>query len=154
MLGIGANRRGSSCFQDSSSVFSCGGLCASKLPDAQAAYYRQVAQYDHAYTAQLEQLYPELNVPFLVLWRERDQWVDIAVGRRLQQMVPKAELRVLPDAGHAVVQWPCGCRAAWVDRPDPGGDWWPEGPWGGLRPVVMGFRSKGPVSLLAGSARI
>lgn len=66
----------------------------------QAAYYRQVAQYDHAYIAQLEQLYPELNVPSLVLWGELDQWVDIEVGRRLQQMVPKAELRVLPDAGH------------------------------------------------------
>ncbi|WP_155992444.1 alpha/beta fold hydrolase [Fodinicurvata fenggangensis] len=68
--------------------------------DGQAAYYRQVAQYDHAYTAQLEQLYPELKVPFLVLWGALDQWVDIAVGRRLQQMVPEAELRVLPDAGH------------------------------------------------------
>lgn len=66
----------------------------------QAAYYRQVAQYDHAYTERLEGLYPELERPLLILWGEEDRWVDITVGDRLARLVPKATLRQLPDAGH------------------------------------------------------
>jgi len=66
----------------------------------QPAYYRQVAQYDYEYTQRLESLYPALEAPFRILWGEHDAWVDLAEGRRLQQMTPGAELRILPDAGH------------------------------------------------------
>ena len=66
----------------------------------QPAYYRQVAQYDYAYTDTLEALYPGVDVPFRILWGEADGWVDPAEGRRLQALVPGAELRLLPDAGH------------------------------------------------------
>lgn len=68
--------------------------------EGQAAYYRQVAQYDHAYTQRLEGLYPALDMPLRILWGEEDRWVDIGVGERLQRLVPGADLRRLPDAGH------------------------------------------------------
>ncbi|WP_022728120.1 alpha/beta fold hydrolase [Fodinicurvata sediminis] len=68
--------------------------------EGQAAYYRQVAQYDHAYTQQLEELYPTLDIPLLILWGEEDCWVNIGVGECLQRLVPGADLRRLPDAGH------------------------------------------------------
>lgn len=66
----------------------------------QQAYYRQVAQYDHDFTAKLEELYPAISFPTLVLWGEEDRWVDISEGRRLQALIPNAEFETLPDAGH------------------------------------------------------
>jgi len=66
----------------------------------QSAYYRQVAQFDYEYTDRLEALYPEVDVPFRILWGEEDGWVDVSEGNRLQQIVQGAELRLLPDAGH------------------------------------------------------
>ena len=66
----------------------------------QAAYYRQVGQFDYNYTDQLELLYPSVEVPTMILWGEQDQWVDIGEGRRLQELIPKAAMRSLPDSGH------------------------------------------------------
>ncbi|MGB3643408.1 MAG: alpha/beta hydrolase [Mesorhizobium sp.] len=66
----------------------------------QPAYYRQVAQYDHAFTAELEALYTHIDVPTLVLWGEKDAWVDIEVGRRLNRLIPQSRMETLPDAGH------------------------------------------------------
>ncbi|MCW5711966.1 alpha/beta hydrolase [Shinella sp.] len=68
--------------------------------DGQPAYYRQVALYDHSYTAELETLYPGIDVPMLILWGEQDGWVDIEVGRRLNTMIPQSQMETLPDAGH------------------------------------------------------
>lgn len=73
----------------------------------QPAYYRQIAQFDHEYTAKLEELYPKIRVPTLVLWGEEDRWVDIEVGRRLHALIPEARMETLPDAGHfAMVDCP------------------------------------------------
>lgn len=66
----------------------------------QAAYYRQVGQYDYDYTSTLESLYPSLRAPVTVLWGEEDRWVDIGEGRRFSAMVRGARFVVLPDAGH------------------------------------------------------
>jgi pimeloyl-ACP methyl ester carboxylesterase len=68
--------------------------------DGQPAYYRQVALYDHAYTAELETFYPDIDVPMLILWGEQDGWVDIEVGRRLNTLIPQSRMETLPDAGH------------------------------------------------------
>jgi len=69
-------------------------------PHGQAAYYRQVAQYDYEYTDWLEARYPALNVPVAILWGEEDGWVPPETTARLQALVPAARLRMLPDAGH------------------------------------------------------
>jgi pimeloyl-ACP methyl ester carboxylesterase len=66
----------------------------------QAAYYRQVAQYDHDFTAQLETLYPGIKVPTHILWGTEDQWIAPENGQRLQRLIPGATLDYLRDAGH------------------------------------------------------
>jgi len=66
----------------------------------QKAYYRQVAQYDHDYTAILEPLYGKVAVPMRILWGEEDRWIPIAQGERFHQLVPGSEFIRLPDAGH------------------------------------------------------
>lgn len=68
--------------------------------EGQAAYYRQIAQYDYEYTDWLEARYPAISVPVTVLWGEHDQWVPLATGERVQALIPGGELRILPDAGH------------------------------------------------------
>jgi len=66
----------------------------------QAAYYRQVAQYDHDFTAELETLYPRIAAPTHILWGAEDQWIPPENGQRLQRLIPGATLDYLKDAGH------------------------------------------------------
>jgi pimeloyl-ACP methyl ester carboxylesterase len=88
-------------------------------PEGQAAYHRQIQQFDYAYTDWLEALYPSLSVPLQVFWGDRDQWVDPAVGRRLADLVPGAGFTPLPDAGHLAMLDTPGLLArelgSWLD---------------------------------------
>lgn len=84
--------------------------------EGQAAYYRHIAQFDYEYTDILEPLYPGLEVPLLVLWGERDQWVDIHQGRRLAEISPTAQLKTLPDAGHFAMLDTPGLFSTYVDE--------------------------------------
>jgi pimeloyl-ACP methyl ester carboxylesterase len=69
-------------------------------PVGQAAFYRQIAQADERYTAELEPLYGEIDVPVLICWGEEDAWIPVETGRRLQESIPGSELRTIPEAGH------------------------------------------------------
>jgi pimeloyl-ACP methyl ester carboxylesterase len=66
----------------------------------QRAYYRQVAQFDETHTTEMEDRYRHLDIPTLVLWGERDAWLDVAVGERLAATIPNARLSVVAEAGH------------------------------------------------------
>jgi pimeloyl-ACP methyl ester carboxylesterase len=66
----------------------------------QAAYYRQVAQYDHDFTGFLETRYPRIKVPTQILWGAEDRWIAPETAQRLQALIPGARLSYLPDAGH------------------------------------------------------
>lgn len=48
----------------------------------------------------IEALLPELGVPVTVLWGDRDPFFTLEQGERLAAAIPRAELRVLNDAGH------------------------------------------------------
>jgi pimeloyl-ACP methyl ester carboxylesterase len=69
-------------------------------PVGQAAYYRQVAQFDERYTREIEPRYGEIDAPTLVLWGERDGWLAPEFGRRLADAIPGARLTLIPEAGH------------------------------------------------------
>jgi pimeloyl-ACP methyl ester carboxylesterase len=69
-------------------------------PAGQAAYYRQVAQFDERYTREIEPRYGEIRTPMLVLWGEQDGWLAPAVGRRLAAAIPDAHLVPIPNGGH------------------------------------------------------
>jgi pimeloyl-ACP methyl ester carboxylesterase len=69
-------------------------------PIGQAAYYRQVAQFDERYTREIEPRYGEIDTPTLVLWGERDGWLAPETGRRLAGAIPGARLVPVPDGGH------------------------------------------------------
>ncbi len=66
----------------------------------QAAYHRQIRQFDHAFTDRLETLYPSIRLPVHVFWGERGRWAEASVGRRLADLISEAGFTLLPDAGH------------------------------------------------------
>jgi pimeloyl-ACP methyl ester carboxylesterase len=68
----------------------------------QAAYYRQVAQFDERYTREIEHRYGEIRTPTLVLWGEQDGWLAPEFGRRLADAIPDARLVSVADAGHFI----------------------------------------------------
>ena len=68
----------------------------------QAAFYRQVAQADQAYTDEIEPLYSQLDLPVLVLWGREDGWIPVDRAHRLSELIPGAQLRLVDGAGHLI----------------------------------------------------
>jgi pimeloyl-ACP methyl ester carboxylesterase len=69
-------------------------------PVGQAAYYRQVAQFDERYTREIESRYGEIRTPTLVLWGEHDAWLAPELGRRLADAIPGARHVWVAGGGH------------------------------------------------------
>jgi pimeloyl-ACP methyl ester carboxylesterase len=93
-------------------------------PVGQAAYYRQVAQFDERYTDEIEPRYGEIDAPTLVLWGKDDGWLPLDVGRRLAAAIPAARFVTLPGAGHFVPEDQPGAAAdalaSWFSSVDVG----------------------------------
>jgi pimeloyl-ACP methyl ester carboxylesterase len=43
-----------------------------------------------------------INVPTLILWGASDRLIPVEHGRRYQELIPGAELHLIPEAGHVV----------------------------------------------------
>ena len=70
----------------------------------QSAFYRQLAARlgDQSYTDSMEDKYGTIDIPVLLCWGEDDAWVPVDRGRELAARIPRAELTVIPGAGHLV----------------------------------------------------
>lgn len=78
-------------------------LVAPWLGDSgQAAFYRQIAEADQRYTDEIEPLYPSLDLPVLVAWGVDDTWIPVDRAHRLADLIPRAELRLVEQAGHLI----------------------------------------------------
>jgi pimeloyl-ACP methyl ester carboxylesterase len=71
-------------------------------PDAQPAFYRQIAHGDQRHTAEIESRYGQVTAPTLVVWGEQDPWIPVARGIELAAKIPGARLELLPGGGHLV----------------------------------------------------
>ncbi len=76
--------------------------------EGQAAFYRQIAQADEAFTDEIEPRYGELTIPTAVIWGTDDTWIPVDRAHRLAEMIPGAELHLIDGAGHLIME----------DRPD------------------------------------
>jgi pimeloyl-ACP methyl ester carboxylesterase len=65
-----------------------------------ASFYRQFAQADERYTAEVEPLFSAIRCPVQILWGEDDPWIPIARGKALHSMIPHADFTALPGLGH------------------------------------------------------
>jgi pimeloyl-ACP methyl ester carboxylesterase len=70
--------------------------------EGQAAFYRQIAQADQVYTDDVEGLYPQIDIPVLVVWGMDDRWIPLDRGRQLAGLIPGARLELVDQAGHLV----------------------------------------------------
>lgn len=76
-------------------------LMAPWLTDAGAgSFYRQFAQADERYTAELEPLFGSLRCPVDILWGADDPWIPIARGQALHGLIPQSTFTALPGLGH------------------------------------------------------
>ncbi len=72
--------------------------------DGQEAYLQKVAQFDEEYTAEFEPLLGSMQTPVRIIWGERDAWLDPAYASRLHELLPNSDLRLVPEAGHFVME--------------------------------------------------
>ena len=68
--------------------------------DGKASFYRQFAQADEKYTAEVEPYYEKIRCPVKIIWGEEDPWIPLIRGRELFALIPQATLKILPGVGH------------------------------------------------------
>jgi pimeloyl-ACP methyl ester carboxylesterase len=66
----------------------------------QPAFYRQIAQFDERFLAEIEKHLGELSVPVRVLWGACDVWIPPQTGRRLAELISGATYTEVPGSGH------------------------------------------------------
>ena len=77
------------------------GLCAPWLSeDGRASFYRQFAQADERYTAEIEHLYGSIRCPVAILWGRDDPWIPLARGYALYQSVGVGRFIEMSGLGH------------------------------------------------------
>ena len=69
-------------------------------PTGQAAWFRNVDQFNESVTNQMESRLLGINIPVLLLWGEHDNWLTTDVAKRAHSIIPGAELEIITDAGH------------------------------------------------------
>ncbi len=68
--------------------------------EGQAAYLHKVAHFDEEHTREFEPLLGSIRVPVLVIWGAADAWLDASLARRLGDLIPGSDVRLIPAAGH------------------------------------------------------
>lgn len=64
------------------------------------SFYRQFAQADERYTAEVEPYFSEIRCPVKIIWGSKDPWIPIERGRALHSLIPHAEFVALEGVGH------------------------------------------------------
>ncbi len=70
--------------------------------EGQMAFYRQIAAGDESFTDEVEPMYPDLDLPVLVVWGREDTWIPVDRAHRLAAMVPGCSLEIIDGAGHLI----------------------------------------------------
>ena len=72
--------------------------------EGQEAYLQKVAQFDERYTDEFESLLGSMQTPVRIIWGERDAWLDPAFAKRLLELLPNSDLKLIREAGHFVME--------------------------------------------------
>ncbi len=68
--------------------------------DGAQSFYRQFAQADEKYTAQVEPQLGLIRCPIKVIWGEADPWIPIERGRALSKLIGQDRFEALVGVGH------------------------------------------------------
>lgn len=64
----------------------------------------QIKHYDSTYTQEISDQLGDLTLPVRLLWGQQDRWQPTTYAERLAADIPNAELIVVPNAGHFVME--------------------------------------------------
>ncbi len=68
--------------------------------DGQASFYRQFAQADERFTAEVEPQFGCIRCPTNIIWGAADPWIPLERGCELHDLMPKAVFETLEGIGH------------------------------------------------------
>jgi len=68
--------------------------------EGRSSFYRQFAQADERYTAEVEPAFGSVRCPVKILWGEADPWIPLERGKALHALMPQASFVTLPGIGH------------------------------------------------------
>jgi pimeloyl-ACP methyl ester carboxylesterase len=68
--------------------------------EGRISFYRQFAQADEKYTAEIEPLFGEVRCPVKVIWGADDPWIPLERGKALHALLPPSEFVTLLGIGH------------------------------------------------------
>ncbi len=68
--------------------------------EGRGSFYRQFAQADERFTAEVEPMFGAVRCPTLILWGEDDPWIPLERGQALHRTMPQAAFGTLRGAGH------------------------------------------------------
>ena len=68
--------------------------------DGRASFYRQFAQADEKYTAEIEPLFGSIRCPAKIIWGKDDPWIPLERGKALHALVSHASFETLDGVGH------------------------------------------------------
>jgi pimeloyl-ACP methyl ester carboxylesterase len=89
-------------------------LGATNWRDGYRAANPQVADWVYEPWPDLTQRIGEVRQPTLLIWGDADPISPVAVGRRLADLLPDAELRVLPGGDHGLIEERAAEVTPWV----------------------------------------
>jgi pimeloyl-ACP methyl ester carboxylesterase len=67
-------------------------------------FEHRVRHYDSKYTEEVSGKLGTLTMPVRILWGEADQWQPLGYAERLSSHIVDADLVVVPEAGHFVME--------------------------------------------------
>jgi pimeloyl-ACP methyl ester carboxylesterase len=68
--------------------------------EGRKSFYRQFAQADESYTAEVEPAFGSIRCPVTIIWGEADPWIPVERGKALHALIPQASFETLPGIGH------------------------------------------------------
>ncbi|EBA12018.1 alpha/beta fold hydrolase [Roseobacter sp. CCS2] len=68
--------------------------------DGRISFYRQFAQADERYTAEVEPVFSKMRCPVQILWGADDPWIPVDRGHALHDLMPDAGFATLAGVGH------------------------------------------------------
>lgn len=72
--------------------------------DGRAAYLRKDEALAWRDTTEIESRLGSIRAPVRIVWGEEDAWLDPAQAEALARSIPGAEVELIPDAGHFVME--------------------------------------------------
>lgn len=64
------------------------------------SFYRQFAQADEKYTAEVEPMFGQIRCGVKIIWGQDDPWIPLERGKVLHELIPNASFETIANVGH------------------------------------------------------